>query len=337
MKKHWIKIAVCLLFNFSLQSQELPLVLNKQGSFKIIDWGIYTHYNCGFTKADEQAHAKKITSIINLLRTHNPVLKELKGFMGQATLFAKDCDWQTGYGIPGQVRLEFCSFFINKSGKEVYSTIEPPSWYLYLNSIDKRDRHIPPKPGKDEDVRQGFQYEDFKSASEKLNELFFTRDVKQTIAPGVDRYGDEVVVYNPDRPLYWLPVTVHEAYERHFAYWKAAPDKLQADMALQFLEQEYASFTEEEKKGYAYAMGKGAFAKVGNDSTAPALVKANPDYWNRKLSKSAVQLITFILPANKKYLQQQAAEWLQNNSISYHKARFEASLDILDFSALIDK
>jgi hypothetical protein len=186
-------------------------------------------------------------------------------------------------------------------------------------------------------VKPGFNYEIYKAAAEKLNELFYTRDVRKIIAPGLDRYGDEVVVYNPDRPMYWVQVTVQEAYDRHFAYWKAAPDKLQSELALQFLNQEYATFTEEEKKGYAYAMGKGAFAQVGNDARAPALVKVNPAYWNKNLPKSAIQFINFVLPANTKFLQQQAKEWLESKSISYHEARFEASLDILIFPALIDK
>lgn len=337
MRTAWILVSALILGAGTSQAQDAKLVADKQGSFKIIDWGIYTHFDCGFTKTETDAHAQKIRNIIGYLREKNLVLKETKGFMGQATLFAKDCDRRADYGIPGSIRFEFCAFFLNKEGKEVYSTIEPPSWYLLVNVMDKKDTHIPPRPPKSEPVKPGFDYDTYKAAAEKLNELFYTRDVRQVIAPGLDRYGDEVVVYNPDRPPYWLQVTVEEAYQRHFAYWKAAPDKVQSDLTLQMLKQEYETFTEEERKGYAYAMGKGAVAGVGNDPKAPALVRANPDYWNKKLPKSSIQFLNFILPANQKYLQNRAEEWLKKSNISYYEALFEATLDIRDFPALIDK
>lgn len=336
MRRHWIILALLVCVQV-LHAQDPKLLTDKQGTFKTIDWGIYTHFNCGYTKKETDAHAQKIAAIIDFLRNQNPVLREMKGFMGQATLFAKECDLRAGYGIAGSIRFEFCSFFVNKAGKEYYNTIEPPSWYLILNVVDKRGRHVPSKPSKDEQVKPGFNYEKYKAAAEKLNELFFTTDVRKVIAPGLDRYGDEVVVYNPDRPMYWLPVTVEDAYARHFAYWEAFPDQLQSEMALKMLKQEYETFTEEEKKGFAYAMGKGAFAQIGNDASAPAIVRANPAYWNKDLPKSAIQFMTFDLPANKKFLEQQAAEWLQKNSVSYHEGRFEASLDIKDLPRLIDR
>lgn len=336
MKTFCILALACFCNVQVLQAQD-QLVPDKQGGFNMGSFGFYQNYKCGYTKAETEAHSKKITEISNFLRSHNPVLHDLKGFVGQLTIFSRDCEISAPYGIPASLRFEFCAYTINRAGKEVYGTIEPPCWYLIINAVDKRGLHVPSRPPKDEPVKPGFDYETYKAAAAKLNEMFYTRDVRKVIAPGLDRYGDEVVVYNPDRPPYWLQVTVEEAYARHFAYWKAFPDKLQSDLSLQLLNQEYATFTEEEKKGYAYAMGKGAYAQVGNDASAPALVKANPAYWNRSLPKSAVQFMSFILPENKQYLQQHATELWQKKNNGCYEAKFEATLDIMDFPALIDR
>jgi hypothetical protein len=108
-------------------------------------------------------------------------------------------------------------------------------------------------------------------------------------------------------------------------------------MMLQMLDAEYSTFTDEELDGHAYTLSKGALAHVGNDEDSPQIMKPNPAYWNKRLPKSAIQIMKFVLPANKTYLKNTAAEYLKLNSISYHEVRFEVSLDIYQFASLIDK
>ena len=69
----------------------------------------------------------------------------------------------------------------------------------------------------------------------------------------------------------------------------------------------------------------------------PQIMKPNPAYWNRSLPKSAIQIMKFILPADKKYLQNASEERLKQNGIGYHEAKFEEVLDINLFASLIDK
>ena len=56
-------LAVTFLF-----AQEYPLVLNKQGSFTMTDWGAYTHYDCGYTKTETAANYQKLLAVINAIK-----------------------------------------------------------------------------------------------------------------------------------------------------------------------------------------------------------------------------------------------------------------------------
>jgi len=59
------------------------------------------------------------------------------------------------------------------------------------------------------------------------------------------------------------------------------------------------------------------------------VVKVNPEYWDKGLTKSAIQFIYFRMINNKLYLESLTAEALkEDNSPSYQLYRFEESLDM---------
>jgi hypothetical protein len=74
----------------------------------------------------------------------------------------------------------------------------------------------------------------------------------------------------------------------------------------------------------------GMLSRVGTLKGFPLIVKPNPAYWDKSRPKSDIQFITFRMVTNKNFLQQRTKEYLEKNSISYHCARFEESLN-LDF------
>lgn len=317
-----------------MAAQDYPLVLNRQGALKLTDWGAYTHYDCGYTKTETAANYQQVLAIVGAIRKNNPVLDELKGFDAEIILFAQPCDPKFGYGIPGRLTFGFCGWFISK-GKEVCNKIEPPAWYMNFNVLGNIGNQSYETPERKMAVTPKQKRE---QAGRRLSELVYTTGTKETVAPGIDRYnGQDIVIYNPDRPSYWLPITVREYYKLTFDYWRLDPDSISRTMGLQMLEAEYASFTEQELDGYAYRIGKGALAGVGTDDSSPQIMKPNPAYWNKSLPKSAIQIIRFVLPADKSYLHHVTAECLQNNSVGYHRARFEEILDLNLFTALIAK
>lgn len=315
-------------------AQEYPLILSKQGSFKVTDWGAYTHYNCGYTKAETSANYQKVLAVINAIRKSNSVLNEVKGFDAELLLFAQQCDPKFGYGIPSRLTFGFCAWILFK-GKEVCNKIEPPAWYMNFNVLGQIGSQSYESLNKKKAVTQKEKRDE---AGRRLSELIYTTGKKETLAPGIDRYnGQDIVIYNPDRPPYWLPISVREVYKLTYDYWRLEPDSITRVMGLQMLDAEYSTFTEEELDGNAYALSKGALAHVGNDEDSPQIMKPNPAYWNRNLPRSAIQIMKFILPGNKTYLQNVSDERLKQNGIGYHEAKFEETLDISLFASLIDK
>jgi hypothetical protein len=116
MKKFFLTLQCILCLQFLVQAQDYPLMLDHPGTFKLIDWGVYTHWNCGFAKAETTANYQKIIGITDVVRK-NPVFNNQKGFDCETYVFAKNCPDKNGYGIPSELSFGFEDWFMNK-GKE---------------------------------------------------------------------------------------------------------------------------------------------------------------------------------------------------------------------------
>lgn len=306
--KHIYLISILLfVFTVSMYSQELPLILDKPGTFEILSRTDYAGTGCSFTKAEMTANLQKITELVAIVRK-NPVLSEMKGFDGRARIYTTIACQQEGvYGVPVRISFEFAAWFKNKDGREARGLIEPPEWSLYMNMI---------QPG----WTGGFS---------RKPDFFTIPEKKETIAPGIDIYdGECFVIYNPDRPDYWLPVTVKEAFDVIYEWNKKKSDEVQWGMMKTMLDEERAAFSPEDLN--KPATRSGMLSGVGTLEGSPKIMRPNPDYWDKSKPKSDIQIITFRMITNKKFLEQRTKEWMKANSISYHVARFEESLD-MDF------
>lgn len=288
-------------------AQELPLILDKQGTFEILKRTDYASSECGFNKAEVTANLQKITDLVAIIRK-NLVLSEMKGFDGRARIYNSFACHQEGfYGVPARISFEFAAWYRLKDGREVRGLIEPPEWSIYINEM---------QPG----WTSGFSRKpDFIGVPEK----------KEPIAPGIDIYdGECIVIYDPGRPDYWLPVTVKEAFDVVFAENKRNKDEIQRKMALEMLDGEWANISQSDWNKPATMSGM--LSRVGTMEGFPKIMKVNPAYWDKSKPRSDIQFITFRMITNKKFLEQRAKEYLEKNSISYQCARFEESLD-MDF------
>jgi hypothetical protein len=310
-------IIIGLLISFfnGISAQELPLILNKQGTFEILSRTDYVSSDCGFTKADITANLQRITDLVNIMRK-NAVLAENKGFEGRARIYNISCKDPYAYGIPSRISFEFCSYFKNKEGKEVRNTIEPPEWTIIINKSTPTG-----------DV--------FSSNRFNRESGFFTVPLKkETIIPGIDVYDSECyVVYDPNRVPYWIPVTVEEAFASVRENWKNYENKATAQEMLKMVEKEYAAIPIADRNKPAYFGGNMSricaspdFA--GEKNLFPKIMKVNPEYWNKSLPKSSIQFMYFTMIGNKTYLKNRTQEALKANSTSYHLRLFEESLDV---------
>lgn len=304
----------CFLFCtlFAVSAQELPLILDKSGTFEILNRTDYAGPDCNFTKAEITANLQKINEMVAIVRK-NQVLSRMKGFDGRARIYTSlACQWDGFYGVPMRVSFEFAAWFKMKDGREARGLIEPPEWSLHMNTI---------QPG-------------WTSGFSRKPDFFAVAEKKETIAPGIDVYdGECFVIYNPERPDYWLPVTVKEAFDVAYAEIKRNSDEIQWGYAKKMLDEEWTAFSPDDWS--KHATRSGILSKVGTHEGFPKIMKANPAYWDKSKPKSDIQFITFRMLTNKKFLTQRTQEYLQKNSISYHCARFEESLDIEFVKSLI--
>ncbi len=311
---------ICLTVVLTGNAQELPLLTEKEGTFEILSRTDYVGYDCRYTKAEITANLQRITDLVTVIR-QNPVLAELKGFEGRARIYNLNCKEVGGYGIPARISFEFASWFRNKDGTPARGLIEPPEWSLYINQA---------QPG------WGASY------GHDTKRGYFTAPLnKRTPEPGIDVYdGEWFIIYDPSRPPYWIPVTVNEAFAAVRENMKNEKDEIAASYLKEFIEKEWQEIPEKYRDEPAYFGG--GISRVtyqpgygGQDSIFPRIVKVNPEYWNRQLPKSAIQIINLHAIQDKEYLRKLKEEYLEKNSTSHDLKRFEESFNLDDISRLL--
>jgi hypothetical protein len=336
-----ILISLLLLSQVIVRAQDYPLIPDHPGTFEVIDWGVYTHWDCGFTKTEKTANYQKILGITELVRK-NPVFTNQKGFNCFAYVFAENCPNKYGYGIPCKIRFDFGDWFMDKGVAKFYK-MEPPSWSIIVNSLDNvfggNFSLGASKPT--EKPKEGFNYEKWKSVSDKLHDIIYLPGQKEELGNGIDRYESElIVVYNPERPPYYLPVKFRELAELLIEYWKLHPEKFQSELMLQYLEAEYAQIPESERDGWAYNNTydeRCPFLKITPVPGPQPVVRLNPEYWNKKLPRSAIQILTFNCLTNTQIYTKAKEEWLKKNAAGYSLQRFLEAFDINSLVPAIDK
>lgn len=273
----------------------------------------------------------------------NPVFTNQKGFECETYVYAKNCPDKAGYGIPSELSFGFCDYFSNKGKVSIYR-IEPPSWKLQVNHFEMFAKtgslsYDTPKPR--EDIKEGFNYEKWKSAGAKMKGIFYIPGQKEELGKGIDSYNNElIVVYNPERPPYYLPVKFRELAEAQIEYWKLYPDKIQSDMMTTMLENEYAQISEVERDGWAYNNTSDQLCPMLKITQLPGnqfVVRLNPAYWNKKLPRSSIQILTFGRLTDTRRYTREKEEALKHNANGYNLTRFLEAMDINVFAGLIDK
>jgi hypothetical protein len=297
-----------ILVPLSGLAQELPLLLEHPGTFEILSRADYTSPECKFTKNEVAANLQKIILLVNTVRK-NSVLSEMKGFDGRARIYNVGCKYDGSYGIPARISFEFASWFQKKDGTPARGFIEPPEWSLYMNKL---------LPG-------GYP---FSSDNFSTKPDYFTVPIKkETLEPGIDVYdGECYAIYDPGRPPYWLPVTVKEAFDAVIASLKKNTDPVQQDYLMKYIDQEWEAIPEADRDKPATLSGM--ISRVGTNPAFPPIMKVNLAYWDKNLPRSDIQFIYFRMIGNRQLLRSNTALYLEKNSISYHEARFEESLDI---------
>jgi hypothetical protein len=259
--------------------------------------------NITSTEAEYIAFSKVMASLAEWFHVNIPMLKSPKGFDLAATTYGgwdkyyrmNDCN----YGLRTELDLGFQLFF-SAGGKW---TIEPPHYSFGINNTETGHGSNANYPYFDELKDDPGLEKAINEASIKMNGVFMVFPFVKTLAPGVNLYDCElggcgtVVVFNPDRPDFWLPVTVREMAEMHLQYYKLR-NKIEMDrLLLDQLNKEISELSEEELNAPAFSGHDEHFVlKVNGKREGLQFMRFNPAYWDRQLPNTAIQFMTFYYP-----------------------------------------
>jgi hypothetical protein len=337
-----MKIKILILFIYLLPeinntvAQDRILLKEKPGTFRItygtlIGQGPDQYGNsCGYTKAESEAATKSLVSLVGIFR-RNPVLKTIKGFDSYCYLNGGRCNTKFGYGMPSTPCFFFETWSLRK-GKEVKWTSEPPQWRFEVNMTEKfcsNGFNVSNYSNAYNPTNSAFSEKGMDKATVALRELFFLPGVKEEICPGIDCYDDNIIIFNPEQPEYWNQVKIREVFRLLIDYWKLMPDKIQVETMVPVLENEFSGFSETEKDGFAYFGNPESISRIVSTKNSTPIMRPNPDYWNRKLPRSAIQFMWLEIP-KKEEVKRMLEVNLKAEDGYYYVYRLLDELDVKD-------
>lgn len=299
-------------------------------------WSFWNRMNACDGMVDKTAFTRNLTAISEDFHQNHPMLKAIKGF--DFLLELENSCWSESHQRPcdycttGSLYFNFQIFSI-ENGKEQKWKIEPPQWKIRVNSASTG--HGSDFGGLDgnrvqvDDPKLGPALD---KAVAKVSEFFCVFELEKEIAPGIRLYKDgNLVVFNPERPDYWIPVTVKEVLDAKMAYWKIKPsDK----MVYDYYVSEYQKFTPEELNTLAYEGSEDAIIDVNCRKEGLQIMKFNPEYWNRSLPKSSIQFMTMYYHVADGM---ETAEFIRNNGHPDYPGMFMEKIDVTRLQSFIQK
>ena len=244
--------------------------------------------------AEVVAFNKNVANVAEWFHRNVPLLSNPKGFDLDVCAYGiwddkyklRPCN----YGQRGELNFNFLLFYSNGGQWK----IEPPHWSFDINNTETGHGSNFNLPGWDNTKDPASFEKPMNKAAADLNDLFRIFPFVRDIAPGVRLYDDgKLIVFNPDRPSFWIPVTMRELSDMFLDYYSLR-DKTEMDkLLLDQLKKEIAELTEEELNAPAYEGHDSHFVlKANGHKTGLQIMRFNPEYWDRSLPPSTIQLIT---------------------------------------------
>jgi len=294
-----------LLYCVAVFAQQSALLPNKPGQWRYetnLPEKAYRLRNYSMTAPENLAFRKNVADLAEWFRQKVPMLKNPKGYDLRALSTYVWGDWKTKsdteYGIPAELGFLFELFYAD-GGKW---KVEPPQYSFDINNIagGHHGWYYKPESYNNDGTSYDLSKESaVEKARAKLCSYFPVFPFKEQAARGVKVYEEtpggraQIVVFNPDRPPYWLPVTLKELADASLEYF-ALFNKIEIDrMLFNQLKQEIAELSPEELAAPAYLGHDSHFVlKANGNEQGLQIMRFNPDYWDKKLPPSAIQFMT---------------------------------------------
>lgn len=298
--------ACTFLYCFAVFAQQSALLPHKTGQWRYetnLPDKAYRLQNYSLTAGDNLAFKKNVAALAEWFRSNVPMLRNPTGYDLRALSTYIWSDYATKsddeYGIPAELGFLFELFYAD-GGKW---KVEPPQYRLGINNIagGHHGWYYTPNTYNNDGTRYDLSMEStVEKARTKLCSFFPAFPLKERSIRGVDVYEEtpggrtQIVVYNPDRPDYWVPVTMKELADASLEYF-ALFNKAEIDgMLYRTLKQEIAELSAEELAAPAYLGHESHFVLKANGRKVGGLpiMRFNPAYWDKNLAPSAIQMIT---------------------------------------------
>lgn len=325
MHKLIVLLFALVILKYAKAQDPSVYLTEKQGSYSFKN-------NIATEGPDYIKFGNYVKSLSDYFHQNIPVMKANKGFDLNVTLFGfggetymnRPCN----YGLRGELTFNFQLFLKDESGVERKWTVEPPHFEFYINNTEAGHGGM---------LNEG-------NEGSFLKELFVVFPLVNELANGV-RYYDcgprtcgSLVVFNPDRPNYWLTVTVREVVKAKLKYYKATDQSI-----YDFIKPLVDKMSENELNAPAYNTSEDGILQVNGKGFGLQMMRFNPDYWDRNLPSSAVQFISIIY---SEYGQgnfcaedqkKDEEEYLKNNGHPNYANLVKKSMTIKELPGLIQK
>lgn len=309
--------------------------------------GIWKYdYKIQAKTADEIQFKKNVSVLNEWFHQHIPVLAQPKGYnLWAVTTGMWDDHYNlspANYGMRAELDFYFHMFMSDGS----IWTAELPEACYYSFQINNTQ-------GGALNFHGQFPYFDnlkddpklekaINAAASKLDDIKTILPIKQELATGVHVYEEypgstrcHIIVFNPERPLYYVPVSLKELADIYLEYYSLY-QKLEIDrMLIQELKNEIARIPAEELSSQAYlGHGSNIVFRFNGQKQGMPLVRFNPEYWDRSLPPSAIQFMTFWYP---QMTDAQMEEYFKNSGHPFYSQLLVNAINWSKLAGMIQK
>jgi len=298
MKKYitTISYSICLLFAVSAQnpSEFLP---EKPGKWSYLN-------NVTSTEAEYLAYKKTVATLAEWFHQNVPMLATPKGYDLLATTYGQFDKYyrmdKCNYGLRDEMHFSF-QLFLSKGGKW---TVEPPAYSFDINNTETGHSSGGKVAWFDETKDEPALEKVINAAAVKMNGVFPVFEYIRQIGPGIDLYREaenapphHVIIYDPEKPPYWLPVTVKELAGFYMEYYSLFKKNEIDRLLFEELKKEIANILPEELNAQAFLGHESNLVfRVNGRKEGLPLMRFNPNYWDRSRPTSDIQFMTFYYP-----------------------------------------
>lgn len=291
-------ITLIFILSFSAKSQKPSDFLpEKPGKWSYRN-------NVTSTEAEYIAYKKTMASLAEWFHQNIPMLATPKGYDLLVTTYGQFDKYykmdKCNYGLRAEMHFSFQLIYSN-GGKWI---IEPPAYSFDINDTETGHSSGGKVSWFDESKDEPALEKVINAAAVKMNEIFPVFELIRQIGPGIDLYREaegaaphHVVIYDTEKPSYWLPVTVKELAGLYIEYYSLFKKNEIDRLLFEELKKEIANIPPEELNVQAFLGHESNIVfRINGRKEGLPLMRFNPDYWDRTRPTSDIQIMTFYYP-----------------------------------------